>query len=381
MTKPASGLYNSYDLTVGTIVDIDPLIRMLSPSDVPLLGQNGADGSSAISQTTCFETRVDWLDEELLLPVATITTTQITASTSLVVNTGEGLRFSVGDIIATAAERQQVTAISTDTLTVTRAVGGTTAAQQAAGGKVLILGQALAEGSDPEAPRAKDRVLRSNFTQIFGPTAIRVSGTENVVKKYGTEGTTEFDKQVANRAREQLIQLEQAIMYGRQITGSTSAGRAMGGIDSFISTNVDAATTTLTEAKLLDQLQNIFDAGGRADRIVVGSKQKRVISGFASYNGTGVNLTVNTDSSANTRGSTVDTYNSDFGQVSIMLDRWCRTADLFIFDRDQPELATLRPMQFEMLAKTGDSIYGQIVQERSLRFYRERHAAKFTALT
>jgi hypothetical protein len=152
----------------------------------------------------------------------------------------------------------------------------------------------------------------------------------------------------------------------------------MGGLSYYISTNVDSSTTTLTESALLTQLQAIFDAGGSPDRIVVGSKQKRIISSFSSpISGTIIEL----NRQDNGRGVVVDSYVSDFGTCMVLLDRWCRTSDLFIFNRDQASLETLRPLQFEMLAKTGDSIKGQVVCEKSLRLRREKHAAKFSALT
>jgi hypothetical protein len=368
MAQPTQ--YNSYDLVVGVIVDIEDMIHLLDAVDVPLLGGQGADGRSALSAGTCFETKVEWIEEEILLPKSKVVT--LAASGTLTVTTGEGIRFGVGDVVAVNAERLLVTAISGDVITADRGYAGTTAASATAGTVVLIIGQALAEGSDPEAPRAKDRATYYNHTQIFGPTAVRVSGTENVVRKYGLVGS-EFDKQVANRTKEAYIQQEQALLYGKR--NEASEKRTMGGIDSYITTNVNTGAVALTEALLLDQIQACWDAGGSPDRITLGAKQKRDISKW------NVGLQVNTMRTDDGRGSIVDYVDSDFGRVSLLLNRWCRSTDLFIYDRDQASVDTLRPMQFEMLAKTGDSIHGQIVCEKTLRFRRQRHAAKFTALT
>jgi len=380
MSKPSQ--YNSYDLTVGVIVEMEPMIQMLSPFDVPLLGQNGAEGGTAITQGTCYEKKVEWLDEELLLPVCAVAEDLDNSETGVDVAAGDILRFSVGDVIQIGSEKMLVSAISSPTLTVTRGAFSSTAATHTTGDKIRILGQALPEGSDPEAPRAKDRVGRYNYTQIFGPTAVRVSGTENVVKKYGLNGITEFDKQVGNRTKEQLIQLEQAIIYGKASAGSQGSGtdiRTMGGFTDFITTNVDSSTTTITEAKLIDQMQAIFDYGGAADRLLVGATQKRRISALNTTGGG--TLTVEAMRTDNARGQVINYIDCDFGRISVLLDRWVAVNDAFLFNRDQVELCTLRPLQFEMLAKTGDSIAGQIVQERTLKFFRERHAARFSALT
>lgn len=377
MTQPTQ--YNTYDLTVGVIVDIEDMIHMLDAVDVPLLGMQGADGRSALSTGTCFEKQVDWLDEEILLPKSTLAAqiNNTTASTVVTVASGHRLRFSTGDVLIVNDEKLRVESYgtTTDTLIVTRAFAGTSVDTQATSETVLVLGQALAEGSNPEDPRARDRSNRTNVTQIFGPTAVRVSGTENVVRKYGLSGTSEFDHQVANRTKEMFIQLEQAILYGSKYESTTTEVRTMGGFSEFITTNTDSTTTTLTETALLDQIQNSWDVGGRVDRATLGATQKRKVSAFTT------DITVNVAQADATRGTVVEYFDCDFGRVSMLLNRWVRSSDLFLYDRDQAQLLTLRPAQFEMLAKTGDSIHGQIVGEKTLRFRRERHAARFSALT
>jgi hypothetical protein len=122
-------------------------------------------------------------------------------------------------------------------------------------------------------------------------------------------------------------------------------------------------------------MQAAYEAGGLPDRLVVGPKTKRVISAWKT------DLTINSARVDNGRGQVVDYFDSDFGRVSVILDRWCRTQDAFGFNRDQVELATLRPLQFEPLAKTGDSIKGQIVGEKTLKVRRQAHAFRFSALT
>ena len=376
---PLPGKAQTYDLTTGVIVNIEDVIYLLSPTDVPLLGGQGADGASALSTDTCFEKKIEWLDEDLLLPKSLIQTATTTGDGFIIVTAGQQNRFSTGDvlIVGTSNERLRVTGygVTADSLLVTRSFQSSTAGSVTVGLTVTILGQALAEGADPENARAADRNNRSNFTQIFGPTKVHVTGTENVVRKYGLGGTTEFDKQAANRTKEQMIQIEQAILYGKALEDSGNKWRTMGGMFDFITTNVDNSTTTITESTLLNQLQNAYDAGGSPDRVVMGSKTKRVVSGF------NTSITVNVVRPDNVRGQVVDYFDSDFGTVTMILDRWCRTSDVFGFNRDQAVVVTLRPMQFEMLAKTGDALQGQVLAEKSFRFVRQAHAFKFTALT
>lgn len=375
------GKQTTYDLTTGVIVDIENMIHGLDPFDVPLLGTSGADGRSTIAKGSCFEKKVEWLDETLLTPRSTFNLTITTGTTAFTVPAADSDKFGVGDVILCDAEYVYVSAVASNgtDLTVTRAYNSSTAVNHTSGVVAVGIGTALAEGSDPGTARAVDRTGRYNMTQIFGPHAIQVSATEDIVRKYGLPGGSgEFNYQVGQRVKEVGVSMEQAILYGTRSEDTSGKTRTMGGLKYYVTTNVDSSTTTLTEAKLLDQLQAIFSAGGTADRIVTGAAQKRLIGTFGTpLSGANVNLS-RTDTG---RGVVVDSYISDFGSCMVLLDRWVRTADLFIFNRDQVELDTLRPLSFQMLAKTGDAIKGQIVAEKTLKVRREKHAARFNALT
>ena len=373
MAQPAQA--TTFDLNVGLYLDIESQLALLSPFDVPYLGGQGADGRSALVTGTVFEKKYSWLDEELLTPRTTVATEQTAIATTLVVAAGEGKRFGVGDLIRLDDEEERVTAVSTDTLTVTREIAGTTGAIHTVGTEVVGVGLALPEGSDPEDPRFIDRVERDNFTQIFGPHRVRTSLTEQAVKKYGIEGTTEHDHQVANRLKEVAIGCEQAIALGRKFEDTSAEIRGMGGFAEFNTVNVDSSTTTLTEAKLLDALQTAFVAGGMPDRVTLSPKQKRTASAF----NTGIQIRV--DRADNGRGQVVESFDSDFGRVSLLLNRWYRDSDVDVFEREQAEIVTLRPVVYEALAKTGDSVQGQVVGEKGFKFRRARHAFRFTVLT
>lgn len=370
------GMVTTYDLNVGTIVDIEPMINDLDPFDTPLLGMYGSDGRSAIAQGTAQQKKVEWLDENLLTPRAPTSASFLVGATTIELAAADAFKFQVGDVLAHKGERIRVTAVDAagDTLTVTRAFASTTAVAGTAGDLLVGVGVILPEGSDPGDGVTVDRVNRFNYTQIFGPYKIATSATENVISKYGLGSGHEFDHQVAKRTKEVAIAMEQAILYGIRSEDTSSKLRSMGGMINYITANVDSTTTTLTSALLLDMLQNIYDDGGSPDRIVTGGKQKRLISGFDS---SAIQLT----RGDNGRGQVVDTFMSDFSMVTLLLDRWVRPSDLFIFNRDQAKLLTLRPLQFEMLAKTGDSIKGQIVGEKTLAFSRDAHAGRFSALT
>jgi hypothetical protein len=369
-----TGTATSFDLTTGVKLDVENMIWLFSPFDVPLQGTMGSDGRSAISTDTVFETKYEWLDEALLTPRSALAQTAATSDNYVLLTAGDQPKFQTNDVVVLDSEYLLVTGYGTtaDTLLVTRAIAGSQV-QHVNLDVVVGVGSAPVEGSDPQNARAIDRNDKFNYTQIFGPYAVQVSGTEQSVQKYGLTGT-EFDHQVANRTKEMFIAREQAILYGTRYNNTGTKQRTAGGLSYFIASNIDSATTLLTESVVIVQLQACFDAGGSPDRIVTGSKQKRVFSGV---NENQIRYVQDT----NIRGQKVDYYDSDFGRQLVVLDRWCRVSDMFIFSRDQATLGVLRPAQMEMLAKTGDSVKGQVLAESGLYFRRQQWAAMLTALT
>lgn len=367
------GVISTYDLNVGVIVDIDPVIKMLSPSEVPLQSGMGSDGRTVLSTDTCFEKKIEWQDDTLLTPQSTLAADPGAAGTTVTVAAGEQLRFAIGDVIQMENEKARVTAYGgADQLTVTRGVFGTTGVAHAIGTLVTNLGAALPEGSDAPQARSQDRVNRFNLTAIFGPTTIAVTGTEQAIRKYGIS-TTEFDYQSALRMKEEVIKLEQQLIYGTRFEDVGNEWRQMGGLSFFITTNVDSAGGAITTTRLLDQIEDAWALGGRPDKALMGSRQKRTVSALDSTNIRLGRMDVG-------RGQVVEFFDTDFGRLDFVLHRWMKPTDIIGFSREQATVKTLRPFQFKMLGDTGDSTKGMIVGEKSLQFEADRWAFKFTAL-
>src|SRR5688572_11372696 len=181
-----TGLVTAYDLTVGTKVNIDEAIYVLSPIDSPMISGLDSDGLSVIGSAPVDQIRFDWMDEEILTPRAKLGAASTTGDAFLTLAAAaDRLKFSTGDVVrvmlAGSTEVIRVTGYSVTTATillVTRGYDGTTATGYAGTETVIGLGTALAEGSDPEAARSADRATSYNMTQIFGPTLIHMSGTE-----------------------------------------------------------------------------------------------------------------------------------------------------------------------------------------------------------
>jgi hypothetical protein len=237
-----------------------------------------------------------------------------------------------------------VTAINTSAGTLTIAVAaeseeGTPGAlgNNVSGQTIYNLGNLQADGSTfSNVYNSTALGSDSNYTQIFHD-AVSVSGTSESVEKFGI--TNEFDREFAKKFQELVIKLERAAHYGIRYAGDFTAAntavlaRRMGGLYGFIKSststaNVDnAADAKLTEKLLMDNLQDIWNDGGKPDTILVNATQKRVLSSFASPY-------VRTDRQESALGVVVGTYESEFGDLDIVLDRYVQPSDLIVLSRE-----------------------------------------------
>ena len=380
MATAVSGVATAYDLTTEVMVDISEAIYMSSPMDLPMLTGQGADGLSVIGSRPTTQISFSWQAEEILLPRSTLDAALTTGDTFILVQSGDRINFSTGDLLrivkaAGASEYVRVTGYGTtaDTLTVTRGFDGTTATTHADDARVVGLGTALAEGSDPEAARALDRDKFSNNTQIFGPTSVHMSATEQVVRKYGVPN--EFNRQLFHRTVENGIAREQAFLYGRKYNSTTSKIRTTGGLVQWITSNVDSTTSILTVAAIGALQQLAYNRGGMFDRLMVNP------AALEDVNDTDNTTKVRTDVVDSRRGRRrVSVAMTEHGDITIVRNRWLETMDAIGFTRDGVNRRILRPLVMQRLAKTGDSDKAQIVCEEGLEVVGQEHMARFSGL-
>lgn len=368
----------AYDLTVGTIVNIDEAIYMTSAVDSPFLTGVDSDGLSVLSSLPTNQRKVSWLHDAILTPRATlaaqITTTAATTVGTLTIGSGEGFNFEVGDVVMVDSEHMRIDSIPDSvTLTVTRGGNYGSTALHLTSATVIGVGHALAEGSNPGDTRATDRVEFYNVTQIFGPSQVSMSATEQVVPKYGVP--SEMPHQLFQRTQELTLRRENAILYGRRIEDDSATRRTMGGLFSFITTNT-TSTAVLNVTSVANEQQVLYSAGGQPDRLAANP-----IS-LSDLNQTSDTARVRMDMADSRRGRVpVMTILTEFGPLTVVRNRWFRTTDAVLFKRDQVVRRPLRPLVVQPLAKTGDRDSVQIVCEESLEVKGQQHMAKFTGLS
>lgn len=360
----------TYDSTVGVRLDIMDAIDMISPFEVPFLGTYGKDRGSVLGRDTTTQTKVEWLEDELVPGSDTLAATAITADTVITVTNRE--YFKTNDLLRIDDEFLRVQGYGTTaaTLLVERSWGTPAAVQHSNASTVLMLGMLPQEGDDPVSGINFQRTRPFNYTQIY-QDEVEVTRSEEKEAKYGVRSESSY--QIGKRLKENAIKVERNLILGTREQDTTNKRRSHGGLDYYIATGVDSSTTAISETAIVDQLQNSFNRGGSVDYLAMGGTQKRKVSAFSSDD-------IRLSQDENVRGAVVDWIDSDFGRVYMILNRWVPTRFIFGLESQYVNLVWFDPFFVELLAKTGDRQQWELIAEMTMRVRNEKAHFKFTAL-
>lgn len=357
--------------------DVADIIGIISPFETPLLDHLGEPRRPARS------TVHEWIEDSLLPNSDQINQTTFTPgpTTATSITVDNGSRFRVGDQVRPegAEEIMLVTAIATNTLTVTRGYGGTTPFSLTDNLTLNILGNAAIEGDDRPATRFTNRARKQNYTQIF-TASVEVSGSQLAASQIGLKDEADFQKQ--ERLRELIRDLEHCVINGvapaSNPEGSSTVRRTMRGIiktiatnqfepgDSFLPDGGGANSDLLTEDVLNAALRAVWaNSAARIDTIVVNGFQKRRINSFVGDRGYAPKDTKFKD--------LVSVYESDFGVCRVILSRSVPADKVLLLDSSRLAVLPLagRSFHYKPLASSGDSEVGLVVGEYTLEMQNE----------
>lgn len=242
---------------------------------------------------------------------------------------------------------------------------------------------AVIEGDDATTDSTTATVRLSNICQISDKVP-RVSGTQEVINKAGRK--SEMSYQVAKVAQELKRDMEFILLANTaENTGQATAARDLGSIGAWTTTNIsigtggsaigtalvgdtartDGTQRVMTESLLKDVLKLCWDNGGDPECIMVGSHNKQIISSFTG------NATRFKGAEDKELKAAIDIYDSDFGELQIIPNRFQRARDAHVLQKDMWAIAYLRPFQLWDLAKTGDTERKQLIVEYTLEVRNE----------
>jgi hypothetical protein len=254
------------------------------------------------------------------------------------------------------------------------------------------------EGDDITSFTAVTATVRlGNYTQISRKDVI-IAGTLEAVDKAGRR--SELSYQMAKKSAEIKRDMCSTMLANQAAAaGSTSAARKSGALLAFLKTNTnegtgggdpsyttipdaartDATTTNLrsfSEALLKDVIQKVWTEGGNPSIVMAGPVNKQNLSRMGGIASSRFNI--NGGAKPATIVGAADIYVSDFGNVSIVPNRFQRERDVFVLDPEYASVAYLRPFQTVELAKTGDAEKRMLLCEWGLKIKNEKaHGAVY----
>lgn len=238
---------------------------------------------------------------------------------------------------------------------------------------------AQVEGDDVVADAVTPTVRLGNLCQISRKGA-QVSGTQQAVEHAGRGN--ELDYQVMLKGMELKRDME-SILVGTNQAKSSGSPRNTASILSWIKTNTSKGTAggaadpsaadgtgtrtdgtqlAFTEPRMRTVLSAIWTAGGKPNVVYTGAFNKQVFSTFTGR------ATAIEDTKGKKIVASVDAYESDFGKLKVVANRFQRARDVLILETEKWAMAALkgRNMMSIPLARTGDSERRVVVAEYAL---------------
>ena len=254
---------------------------------------------------------------------------------------------------------------------------------------------AIIEGGSATSTQVAPKRMQ-NYAQL-NAKRVTISGTLEAVDLAGRNSELQYE--LAKKASELKRDMEFALTQNQiAVAGDSSTARKTAGLESWLRTNTNRGTGTttdgadpelsattsgfpdtapvdsdttraFTEVMLKDVVQSVWTEGGDPSILMVGAAQKQVVSGFA---GIAEQRYMAPSEGPTTIIGAADIYQSDFGAMSIVPNRFQRNRSAFVVDPEYVEVGYLRDFEIQELAKTGDAEDRQIVVEFGLQVSNEK---------
>jgi hypothetical protein len=351
--------YNDTNIQVRIVADA---IRMIDPVDTPLVvALGGLDAARSKFNVRENGKMIELLEDEYGATAGAFAaggaTTLATDDTQFTV--ADASILQPGSVILFGTEYAWVSAVNTSTnvITISRTVAGTndTAASDEA---FSIVGMARLEGDDADYIGLNEISTVYNYTGIV-QKALKVSGTDESIDYYGMGSPFAYQAQKA--VPELTRAIEQQLFHGYRAAGSATVARNWGGLGTFIGSNTVAAGGAIAKSDVDILMEYIHVDGGMPDLLVVHPSVARDLHDLID-----TSSFVRVDQSENRLGLGPLQYaQTQYGNLRIVMDRWCPVANGYILDSRKMGLYTLRPFQWKALAVTGDSKKGEVLGEFS----------------
>ncbi|KAF1304844.1 SU10 major capsid protein [Enterococcus sp. JM9B] len=228
------------------------------------------------------------------------------------------------------------------------------------------------EGADAGEGVHSTRAELSNVLQILSKT-VKVSGTAQATEKVGDL----FASEINDRLIEVKADLEKALLTSTKNDGSDGKPRKMSGLIEFADPE-NLVQEPVSETAIKELARKLWEKG---------------------FEGENLYLFVNADikeeldslykdkyfypAKTNDFGLLVNTIETNYGVINVVLDRYMPTEKAVLFDLDQLSIKFLKGRQphYEPLGKRGDNLEGLVLLEATLEVGSKKSVAVLETTT
>ncbi|QNG59435.1 DUF5309 domain-containing protein [Bacillus sp. PAMC26568] len=224
------------------------------------------------------------------------------------------------------------------------------------------------EGSDEITFHETARAELNNILEIFKKGA-SVSGTAVAMQ------SNQLAQEVNDRLLELKINMEKKFINGLKADGSaTPFKRQLSGLIQFAdASNAVAVTGAITEDDVKKVMRNLWNkdlAEGTYYALVSADIKEDIDAIYKDrygYNHVTTNF-----------GLLVDSISTNYGTINFVLSKHVPADKMVVFNDAYVDLAYLRAPHFEPLAKSGDSVKGQVIAEATVKVGSKKAVAVVT---
>ena len=330
------------------IRDVSKWPKLIKRNEFPLTSmiKHGGPLEKRMNKVEWGISYLDPVNDTLGAAIADNTTTTVTPTNIGYYMVGHVLMFASG-------EEALVTAVGASTLTVTRGIGGTTAAAQSNGTGLRIIGIAVKENAESPLGPITQGEVDYNYFQIFDEY-VQFSHRARVTPTYEVQDdrlTAEIQKKLSSTMPQHL---ENTLLWGSRALGSTTSPSLMGGVfqSSYNTSSSDLSGAILTEYDFLEAVQKGFNQVGKnlvGKTVMAHPFYKRV---FANWYNNIRQIDGNTKSITNV----MDTFETDFGTFKFVHNHWMTS----ITDPTKPDgrMLVFDPDDYELIPYDSESKWG-----------------------
>ena len=339
-------------------------VEALAPMDTPLL--------KMIKKGKSYnQPKIEWITGADVSHTSATAEAVDSSETAIDVTSGHGVRFQKYQTIAVyedddwgepdfaTRELMWVTDVNTDTLTVVRAQGGTSAGTFSSGATIEILGTAVPEGEDFVVSPDAYGTFYSNYFQLFQKGA-RISEEGNVTPDWEFQNGNHIARimrRVTMRAKREMEKtlIQGGSQQGTNASGSSQRPSMMSGINDFIVTAGDVTNLNgrpITPFDIEQSGKNLWDSVGdaAAKKLLMSMNSARMFDGILQkykegrLNDTSVDLTF-------------DKFTTRFGQFEIVPTRWVPEGIVLGINTDELSIHPYEGMDWTEKEHSTDGAY------------------------